>query len=339
MLPAFAVGALIALPFAGWLVGNVGSDRCFTIFGLLRTALFPLLVFAPTPLLLAGVLFLFGFSHGVVDVSANSQEVEIERKTHTSMLSSVHGCFSLVGLLGAVSAGVAAEAGITLHVQFSLIAAIVVTLYAIASRGLVSDEHRPSSFPVRAAQKRRLQLSLPPRVLWPLGLIALCVAIGDESIADWGGLYLRDELKTTAAVAALSYTVYSLAMLTGRLSGDILVRTFGPVRVIAAGGAISALGLIAGLLAGEAWTALIGFGLIGLGLSVILPITYRAAGSTPGIARGKAVASVATVGYLGFLAAPPSIGAIADATSLRIVLVMVGILILLLVPLSRATSK
>lgn len=109
---------------------------------------------------------------------------------------------------------------------------------------------RPGAFTVKAARKRRLQISLPPRVLWPLGIIALCVALGDESIADWGGLYLKDELQTTAAVAALSYTIYSLTMLIGRLSGDLLVRRLGPVRVIAADGAISVIGLIIGLLTG-----------------------------------------------------------------------------------------
>ncbi|MGI8485363.1 MAG: MFS transporter [Thermomicrobiales bacterium] len=339
VLPAFAIGALIALPAAGWLVGKIGSARSFTIFGLLRTAFFPLLAFAPTPVLLAFVLFLFGLAHGVVDVSANSQGVEIERKTLTSMLSSVHGFCSLGGLIGAMTAGVIAETGLSLQLHFTLIAIPAFMLYAIASRGLVRDEVRPASFAVRAARKRRLQLSLPPRILWPLGFIALCVAIGDESIADWGGLYLKDELQTTAAVAALSYTVYSLTMLIGRLSGDLLVRKLGPVRVIAVGGAMSAIGLITGLLIGTAWSALIGFGLVGLGLSVILPITYRAAGSTPGISRGKAVASVATVGYLGFLAGPPIIGTVADAASLRGALLLVGLVTIALIPLSRSTAR
>lgn len=134
---------------------------------------------------------------------------------------------------------------------------------------------------------------MPLCVLWPLGMIALCVAHGDESIADWGGLNLKDELQTTAAVAALSYT---------------------------------------------AWSALIGFGLVGLGLSVILPITYRAGGSTPGISRGKAVASVATIGYLGFLAGPPIIDTVADAASLRGALFLVGVVTIALVPLSRSTA-
>ncbi|MGI8485319.1 MAG: MFS transporter, partial [Thermomicrobiales bacterium] len=303
-------------------------------FGLLRTAFFPLIAFAPTPLLLACVLFLFGIAHGGVDVSANSQGVEIERKTLTSMLSSVHGCFSLGGLIGAMTAGAIAETGLPLQMHFTLIATITFILYAIASRGLVSDEVRPASFAVKAARKRRLQISLPSRVLWPLGMIALCVALGDESIADWGGLYLKDELQTTAAVAALSYTIYSLTMLIGRLSGDLLVRRLGPVRVIAVGGAISVIGLI-----GTAWSALIGFGLVGLGLSVILPITYRAAGSTPGISRGKAVASLATIGYLGFLAGPPIIGTVADAASLRGALLLVGVVTIALIPLSRSTGR
>ncbi|MGI8403408.1 MAG: hypothetical protein ACR2OE_01325 [Thermomicrobiales bacterium] len=117
-----------------------------------------MIAFAPTPLLLACVLFLFGIAHGVVDVSANSQGVEIERKTLTSMLSSVQGCFSLGGLIGAMTAGAIAETSLPLQMHFTLIATVALTLYAIASRGLVSDEVRSAAFTVKAARKRRLQI-------------------------------------------------------------------------------------------------------------------------------------------------------------------------------------
>lgn len=338
VLPAFAIGALVALPCAGSLIGRVGSAHTFTLFGLSRIALFPLLALAPTPVALAAVLFLFGFAHGAVDVSANAQGVEIERKTFTSMLSSVHGFFSLGGLIGAAMAGLIAQIGVSIQLQFTTLAVLSFALYAIASRHLVADETRPSP---RAAARhgRRLRLSLPPRVLWPLGAIAFCTALADEAVADWGGLFLHDELRTTTATAALAYTVYSLTMLIGRLSGDAIVTRFGSVRVIAGGGALSAIGLIGGSLLGVPWAALAGFGIIGLGLSVITPINYRAAGSVPGVPRGTALASVATIGYLGFLMGSPLMGTIAQLASLRIALMLVGILALALIPLARATSR
>jgi len=339
VLPAFAIGALIALPCAGGLIGRIGSGHTFTLFGLSRIALFPLLALAPTPVALAAVLFLFGFAHGAVDVSANAQGVEIERKTFTSMLSSVHGFFSLGGLIGAAMAGLIAQIGISIQLQFTTLAVVSFVLYAIASRRLVPDETHPSPQTTAARSRRRLRLSLPPRVLWPLGAIAFCTALADEAVADWGGLFLHDELKTTTATAALAYTVYSLTMLIGRLSGDAIVTRFGSVRVIAGGGALSAIGLIGGSLLGVPWAALAGFGIIGLGLSVITPINYRAAGSVPGVPRGTALASVATIGYLGFLMGSPLMGSIAQLASLRVALMLVGILALALIPLARATSR
>ncbi|MGC4107403.1 MAG: MFS transporter [Thermomicrobiales bacterium] len=337
-LPAFSIGALISLPFAGWLTGKIGSANTFRWFGVARTAAFPLLAFASAIPVFAVVLFLFGFSHGTVDVSANAQGVEIERRRRSPILSSVHGFFSLGGLLGAASAGVVAGLGVSLQMQFLSLGIVAIVLYLATSRRLVPDTAMPVAQAVPATA-RKFRISLPPRALWPLGAIAFVVALGDESIGDWGGLLLTQELGAGAATAAMVYTVYSLTMLIGRMSGDRLVRRFGPVLVIATGGAISAVGLVAGQLIFTVPSVLIGVAMIGFGLSGILPITYRAAATSPGIPGGKGVASVATVGYLGFLSGPPVIGRVSDAASLQFALLLVGIAMLALIPLARTVSR
>ena len=338
VLPAFSIGALVALPFAGWLTGRIGSANTFRWFGVARTAACPFLALTTAIPLFAAVLFLFGFSHGSLDVAANAQGVEIERRRRSPILSSVHGFFSLGGLIGAASAGAVAGLGVSLQAQFVSLGIVAIALYLLASRRLVADTAMPVAQAVPATA-RRFRISLPPRSLWPLGIIAFVVAWGDESIGDWGGLLLTQELGASAATATMVYTVYSLTMLVGRMTGDRLVRRFGPVRTIAAGGAISAAGLVAGQLIFTIPSVLTGVALIGFGLSGILPITYRAAATTPGVPGGKGVASVATIGYLGFLSGPPLIGRVSDATSLQVALLLIGIAMLALVPLARTVAR
>lgn len=337
-LPAFAVGALVALPFAGKVIGRIGSANAFRWFGVGRTLIFPFLALATAIPELALVLFAFGVLHGVVDVSANAQGVEIERRRRSPILASVHGFFSLGGMIGAASAGTIAGLGVSLQAQFLALALVASLCYLAMSRALVADEAVPMAQAVPATT-RRFRITLPPRVLWPLGAIVFVVALGDEGVGDWGGLLLSQELQASAATAALAYTVYSLAMLVGRMTGDTLVRRFGPVQVIAAGGMLSAIGLVLGLTVFTIPSVLAGIALIGFGLSGILPITYRAAATTPGIPRGPAVASVATIGYIGFLSGPPVIGRVSDLTSLRAALLLIGAVMLMLVPLARFVAR
>ncbi|MGC4191353.1 MAG: MFS transporter [Thermomicrobiales bacterium] len=338
VLPAFSIGALVSLPFAGWLTGKIGSANVFRWFGVARTAAFPMLAFASAIPVFAVILFCFGFSHGSLDVAANAQGVEIERRRRSPILSSVHGFFSLGGLLGAASAGVVAGLGVSLQLQFLSLGIVAILLYLVASRQLVPDTAVPLATAVPATG-RRFRISLPPRSLWPLGAIAFVVALGDESIGDWGGLLLTQELGASAATAAMVYTVYSLTMLVGRMTGDRLVRRFGPVLVIAAGGAISAAGLVAGQLIFTVPSVLVGIAMVGFGLSSILPITYRAAATTPGVPGGKGVALVATIGYAGFLCGPPVIGRVSDVSSLQVALLLIGIVMLALVFLSRTVGR
>lgn len=337
-LPAFAIGALVALPFAGKLIGMIGSANAFRWFGVARTMIFPFLALATAIPELALVLFAFGLMHGVVDVSANAQGVEIERRRRAPILSSVHGFFSLGGMIGAASAGAVAGLGISLQAQFLSLAIVATIGYLAMSRTLVADEAIPLAQAIPATT-RRFRITLPPRVLWPLGAIVFVVALGDESVGDWGGLLMSRELQASAATASMAYTVYSLAMLVGRMTGDTLVRRFGPVRVIAVGGILSAIGLVLGQAIFTIPSVLAGIALIGFGLSGIMPITYRAAATTPGIPRGRAVASVATIGYVGFLSGPPVIGRVSDMTSLRVALLMIGIVMLVLVPLARFVAR
>ena len=171
-----------------------------------------------------------------------------------------------------------------------------------------------------------------------LGAAAFFTLLGEGAAADWSAVYLSDSVGATAAVAALAYTGFALAMATSRSVGDRLNTRFGPVALARGGGLVAASGLTLALVTGWVPTALLGFAAMGAGIGVVVPVLFRAAGSTPAISAGAGIAAVSTIGWLGFLSGPPAIGFVAGAVGLRTALVLVVLAILAMVLLARSAG-
>jgi fucose permease len=143
-------------------------------------------------------------------------------------------------------------------------------------------------------------------------------------MADWSAVYLHDVLHADATTAAAGYAACSLMMAVGRFGGDWLANRFHPWRLLQASETLAAVGLGSGLLVGIAPAAIVGFGLVGLGIANIIPVLFSAAGRTPGVQAGTALAAVASTGYLGFLSGPSLIGFVAEISTLPIALGLVS---------------
>ena len=327
-----AVGSLSAFPFVGSFISRLGSARVTLLCGLACCAALPLPALAPSLPTLFLALVLFGASIGAMDVAMNAQGVEIERAQNRTIMNSLHGFFSLGGFAGAALGGLIVARGVGTLAHFSGVALASAGLLLVARRFLVPDtpDGEQAAAPV---------FMLPPRALWGLGAIGFCAAVGEGAMADWSALYLNESLGTSAGVAATGYAVFSLAMLTGRFGGDRLVGRFGTEAVVRTGGAVAALGLALGLVFHTLSAALVGFGMVGLGLAAVVPSVFSAAGKQPAVPRGTAIAAVATIGYSGFLAGPPALGWVAELTSLRLALVVVVFLCAFIVVLSPAVRR
>lgn len=328
LLLAIAIGSLVAFQFVGRVIEVRGSGRTAMVTGSGFVIALSLLALAPHPALLAAALFVYGFGFGAMDVAMNAQGVVVERRMRRPIMGSLHGFFSLGALVGAAVSGLVAEAGIGLVPHFLAFSAIGLGIILWASRGQVADDPVPAD---EAATPKPARFALPPRVLWPIGVIAFCGALGEGAIADWSALYVHDELGGSEGVAALAFTAFSLTMLIGRFAGDRIVGRFGAVRTVRTGSVVAALGMLAALLPGTIAAAAAGFAIMGIGLSVVIPVVYSAAGSTPGIPSGRGVAAVASMGYSGFLAGPPILGYLAQVTSLREALLVVVAALLVIV--------
>jgi hypothetical protein len=309
-LAAVAAGALIAMTPGGHAASRLGSRRMVAV-GIVALGLaLPLPAVLPGLALITVAAFLLGASNGMLDVAMNAQGVAVERALGRPILSSMHAGFSFGGLLGAGTGAVAAAAGIGALPHFAAVAAVVVAGGLLARRHLVADgPAAPSESPAhRAGGRARLRA------------LAFCCLFAEGAALDWSAVHLRS-LGAAAAVAALAYTGFSLAMASGRLAGDGLSVRWGPVALARRGGLLAAGAMAAALATGGPAITLLAYLALGAGLAVIVPLVFRAAAT--GADAGPALAGVTTTGYLGFLAGPPIIGAVAAATSVPTALVLV----------------
>jgi predicted MFS family arabinose efflux permease len=311
-LLAIAFGAVVAMPLGGVLSARYGSERVAKITALLYCALTPMIILAPNTWTFVATLFLFGAFHGALDVAMNAQAVVVEKLYRQPIMSSFHALWSTGGLVGAASGGLIAAQGISplAHLSFAALLAMVGTIVIVPR--LLQGEKHPGP-----AEKKTGKFPLPSRGLLALGIVALCVMAGEGAMADWSAVYLRSQLQTSEGLAAAGYAAFSVAMAAGRFLGDGLSARFGPVTLVRFSGVTAAIGLSVALFFDEPKTALFGFGLVGVGFATIVPMVFTAAGRTSGISPGVALASVTSLGYLGFLAGPPVIGFVAEWIGLR----------------------
>ena len=325
-----AAGALVAMNLSGYLAARFGSRSVTIIAALILCLVLPLLALAPTLPALVAALVLFGASNGSMDVAMNTQGVVVERQYRRPILNSFHACYSLGGLVGALAGGLVASHSIAILPHFLGVALLCVILILSVAFCLLPAH--------TDAQRKGVVFVRPTRAILALGLVAFCVVLGEGAIADWSAIYLNGTLRAGAGLAAAGYAAFSVVMAVGRGVGDRLTARLGPGVMVRLGGLVAAIGLTLALVVMWVPIALLGFGLVGAGFSVVFPLTLSAAGHTSKQAAGTAIAAVATCGYVGFLVGPPVIGFVADILSLRTALVLVVILSLCAAVFARAVG-
>ncbi|MFE4518752.1 MFS transporter [Kitasatospora sp. NPDC056783] len=305
-----AVGSSLAMPLAGRFVHRYGGRAAVRGLISLWCLALALPALAPSLPTLCAALLVYGASAGMADVAMNAQGVEIEQRLGRSIMSGLHGMWSAGGLLASPFGILAAHLDLDARLQLAVTALIALALAQPACRGLPDIRaHEGAEEPPRFA--------LPPRSSLVIGLVGFCAVFAEGASMDWSGIYLRDVTGASATVAAASYTAFSLTMAVSRLAGDAAIRRLGAVRTTRVGGAVATAGGLLVVVADSPALAIPGFALIGIGIAVIVPLAFAAAGRI-GRNPSQAIAGVATVTYTSGLIAPAVIGALAQATSLTV---------------------
>ena len=319
-VPLFAMvaGSLVAMPLAGRLGSRRGSRGVVLASACLYCLILPVIALSVLSgwgmALFTIAALAFGAAKGALDVSANAQAVAAERDGSRPIVSSCHGCWSLGSLLGAGTAALALR--LASPPSLTMFAAGVALLgVTLGSAGGLRAGDRVESGPGPRASL------WPTGRLVPLGALAFLALFCEGAVSDWSAVYLAGPLGVTPASAALGFSVYMTAMTLARFAGDRLVATFGPAGLLRAGGLLVAAGLGGALALRTFPAALVGFGLVGMGLANAVPVIFRSAGKEHD--PGGAIAAVSTLGYLGFLAGPPMIGLLSEALGLPVALLVV----------------
>ncbi|HEX6696362.1 MAG TPA: MFS transporter [Solirubrobacteraceae bacterium] len=319
VLACAAIGSLIAMPIAGGRAARIGSRRATRVAFALMCVASGIIALAPSLVVLCALALFYGASMGSLDVSMNAHGVAVEKRYDRAILASFHAAFSIGGLAGGVIGALAAAADVDVRVQLAVVAAIAAAIGLTWSRRFLGADED-------AVGRVEPVFVRPPRRLLALGALAFACLLIEGAAADWSAVYLRDDLGTTAAVAAIGFTAFSVTMTLGRIFGDRLVDRFGPEAVVRLGGTVAAVGFGLALLASAPVPAVLGFACLGAGMSGVVPIVFRASGQVPGMTAGVGLAAVSSTGYLGFLVGPPTIGGLAELLGLPTAL---GVLVLL----------
>ncbi|MFD5282661.1 MFS transporter [Streptomyces rubrogriseus] len=322
-----ALGASLAMPLAGSVSHRFGARTALRGLLALWTLALILPSLAPNLLTLCLALFVYGATAGMSDVAMNALGVEIENRLDKSIMSGLHGMWSAGALIGSAAGTLAAHLGTDARTHHLLAAAVLTVTGLVACTWVLDlrpaeDEDPPPRF------------ALPPRSALLIGAVGFCAVFAEGASLDWSAVYLRDELETSAGLAAACTTGFTLTMALARLAGDKVVDRFGAVRTVRVSGVLAALGGLLVVVGGHPAVAMTGFALMGLGIAVVVPLCFAAAGRA-GSNPSLAIAGVATITYTSGLVAPSAIGGLAQATSLVVSFGLVTLLACCLVVFAR----
>jgi MFS family permease len=297
ILFAIPVGLMASLPLAGWLVAKIGSFKVVVFSIIIYGSVLVSLGLADSVFQLIIFLFFYGMAGNLVNIAINTQAVGVESIYQKSIMASFHGLWSLAGFTGAsIGALMIGERILPFH-HFIVILSILILVIIVSSRYILKkDPNSTDGQPIFA---------IPDRSLVKLGVIAFCSMICEGAMFDWSGVYFKKVVMTEPALVGAGYTAFMSTMATGRFIADSFTAKFGLKRTLQLSGILTALGLIVSVVFPSFVTAIVGFLLVGFGVSSVVPLVYGAAGRSKKMSAGVAIAAVSTIGFMGFLIGLP----------------------------------
>ncbi|SMD41508.1 Predicted arabinose efflux permease, MFS family [Aquiflexum balticum DSM 16537] len=317
LLLGLPVGSVLALPLAGWAVHRFGSRIVVLLSSAGYIVFLPLIGFSESLWMLVPVVFFFGMTGNLMNISLNTQALALEDNYGRNILGSFHGTWSLAGFTGA---GIGAIM-IFLHVlpkfHYLFVAGLVLIVTFLVQSLLVDEQSSGGG--------GGLVLRKPDDMLLRIGSISFLGMLCEGCMFDWSGVYFKKVVEIEAGLVALGYVSFMGAMASGRFIADRVTNKYGKVLILRISGLVIFSGLILSVLFPVPIVATIGFLLVGFGVASIIPIAYSTAGRSKLYPPGVSLAIISTISFFGFLIGPPLIGFIADLLSLKASFTLVAI--------------
>ena len=318
VLLCLGIGSLLAMPVSGVVSTRHGCRKVLMVCGVALCACLPLLASVQNVFTLAAALFFFGAMIGTFDCVMNIQAVIVERDSKRPLMSGFHGFYSLGGLLGAATTSTIMDLGVSPFATVSAIALAGVLLLMLIRRHVL-----PYGNPAEGPP-----FALPRGEVLFLGMLCMTVFLVEGSMMDWSAVMLAENHGMPVAQAGYGFAAFSLTMTFGRLTGDRIVARVGRRRIVTVGGLLAMGGILLATLVPLWQAALLGYAMVGLGCSNIVPVLFTAVGRQTSMPQSVAVPAMSTLGYAGVLAGPAAIGFIAHHSSLPMAFLLVAALML-----------
>lgn len=325
MLLCLGGGALIGMPISGICTSRFGCKRVLVGSVSAIALLLPCLILATTAPLLAIILVCYGMSIGTTGCAMNIHALAVEKEAHRPLMSGFHGFYSLGGMTGAFVLTLLLTLGISPFTATLATSSLIMALLMLSAPG-----YRTAI----AAQSGPL-FAMPRGPVILIGVVCFVFFLAEGTVLDWSGIFLNEYRSVPASAAGMGIVCFSIAMTTGHLLGDRAVVYLGARTVVTYGALIAVAGFLLSLSLPSWQTTLLGYALIGLGCSNIVPIMFSAAGRQQIMPGAIAITAVSTLGYIGVLSGPALVGFGAELFSLPAALYGVALLVILALLLSR----
>lgn len=311
ILFALPIGLMLTLPFTNYLLSRYSSRAIVLIGALSFNVVLCLAGIATAAWQLAIILFLFGSSRNIFNLSVNAHSVDVQSLYKRSIITTFHGLWSMAGFAGAALGYVMVSfnVGTAWHLPGVGISMVLVALWFYKNA-----YHKP---PAHHIVKKPI-FSLPDKHLLKFAIITFASMAVENTMYDWSGIYFLRALNSTARMATAAFVFYMVSMTLARLVGDKLVDRLGVKQILNFSGALITTGLLIAVFSPLQAVAVIGYIFTGAGVSCVVPLVFSLAGKSKSMSSASAIASVSTIGYLGFLLVPPLIGFVAQAVGIRI---------------------
>ncbi|MCB2408673.1 MFS transporter [Hymenobacter lucidus] len=331
VLLALPMGLMLTLPVTGYLLQRFSSRQIMLTGAVLYNVALALLGFTAHTWQLVVVLFCFGSSRNLLNISMNAQSVGVQALYSRSIIAAFHGVWSVAGFAAAAVGALLIGLNIAPGYHFVAVGLVLTGLaFAFYPRSL---ELPPT--PAAAGDKpARPRFALPDKHLLKFGLICFACMACEGTMYDWSGVYFDKAVHAPPRWVAAGFATYMVAMTTGRFIGDWLANRYGIKPLLRVSGLLMSVGLLLAVLWPQPLPAALGFALVGLGVSCVVPMVFSLVGRSTTLSSGAAIAGVSTVGYIGFLIVPPVVGFIASAANLRwslALMAVLGVVVVLLV--------
>lgn len=331
LILCFGVGSLIAMPITGLLVNRYGCRRVISSTLLVMCVSLVCLAISPGIFGMAVNLLIFGMMLGATDVAMNMQAVVVEKASGRAMMSGFHGFYSLGGIFGAVVMSALMWLGLSpFHALLILTGALLIMLAYCAKDLLPTVNNTENNDPFFVLPRGKVLL---------IGSLCLVAFLAEGAVLDWSAVFLTSARNINPVYAGLGFACFSIAMTIGRFTGDKIVNALGGTRVVFWGGLCAASGFLLVVFVPFSVATFIGFTLVGVGASNIVPVLFTAAGNQNSMPMSLAISAVVSMGYAGLLMGPAVIGFIAELSSLHVSFGIVALGLLALAALAKKATS